>query len=279
MSDPSRAIFSLTGRDSKSRIGTAVAISEDLLVTCEHVVKDAKEVTLLSHHPVFEGVEFRENKTGKGRVIATDKKLDLALLRGSSDRLPFLKLEDKEDLDDDSTPLRVWSWPGWEKWETVRKKTLDDALGPDWANIPDEEALRKLRKAAKQHKELEEKTRKDPAWWRSTLVPSPRAVVITDSFTEDEWSGTGNNTSLFSYAGHIEGGMSGGPVVTVLTNKIVGIVIKNASYTEGDQEAAEKWYREAPPRVITAQLKLGMGVAVSVKELKAFLDTKASSAL
>ena len=82
MSDPSRAIFSLTGRDSKSLIGTAVAISEDLLVTCEHVVKDAKEVTLLSHHPVFEGVEFREKKTGKGRVIATDKKLDLALLRG-----------------------------------------------------------------------------------------------------------------------------------------------------------------------------------------------------
>ena len=273
MSDPSRAIFSLTGRDSKSLIGTAVAISEDLLVTCEHVVKDAKEVTLLSHHPVFEGVEFREKKTGKGRVIATDKKLDLALLRGSSDRLPFLKLEDKEDLDDDSTPLRVWSWPGWKKWGKVREKMLDDALGPDW---PDGEAWRK---DAKQYKELEEKTRKDPAWWRSTLVPSPRAVIITDSFTEDEWSGTGNNTSLFSYAGHIEGGMSGGPVVTVLTNKIVGIVIKEVSYTEGDQEAAERWYREAPPRVITAQLQLGMGMAVSVKELKAFLDTKASSAL
>ena len=28
--------------------------------------------------------------------------------------------------------------------------------------------------------------------------------------------------------------------------------------------------------VITAQLELGMGLAVSVKELKAFLDTKAS---
>ena len=275
MPDPSRAIFSLTGRDSKSRIGTAVAISEDLLVTCEHVVKDAKEVILLSHHPVFEGVDFREKKTGKGRVIATDKKLDLALLRGSSDRLPFLKLEDKKDLDD-STPLRVWAWPGWNKWEKLLEKTLDDALGPDWAKTLDEEALRKLRKVLEQRKELEEKARKDPAWWRSTLVPSPRAVVMTDSFTEDEWSGTGNNTSLFSYAGHIEGGMSGGPVVSVLTNKIVGIVIKEVSHTEGDQEAAERWYREAPPRVITAQLELGMGMAVSLKELKEFLDTKAS---
>ena len=108
MSDPATAIFSLTGRDSKSRIGTAVAISEDLLVTCEHVVKDAKEVTLLSHHPVFEGADFCEKKTGKGRVIA--KKLGLALLRSNS-RLPFLELKEREDLDD-SMPLRIWSWPG-----------------------------------------------------------------------------------------------------------------------------------------------------------------------
>ena len=49
MSDPARAVFSIFGK------GTAVAISEDLLVTCENVVKDAKEVTLFSHHPVFEG--------------------------------------------------------------------------------------------------------------------------------------------------------------------------------------------------------------------------------
>ena len=65
-------------------------------------------------------------------------------------------------------------------------------------------------------------------------------------------------------------------MVSVLTNKIIGVIIKVVFHTEGDQEAAERWYRKAPPRVITAQLELGMGLAVSVKELKAFLDTKAS---
>ena len=217
MTDPAKAIFSITGRDSKSRIGTAVAISEDLLVTCEHVVKDAKEFTLLSHHPVFEGVDFREKKTGKGRVIATDKKLDLALLRGSSDRLPFLKLEDKVDLDD-STALRVWSWPGWNKWEKFLAKNQDDILEKadiDWSKTLDEEALRKLRKAAEQHKELEEKERKDPAWWRSAPVPSPHAVVITDSWTEDNPLNSLIGVSIFSFAGYIKPGMSGGPVVSV----------------------------------------------------------------
>ena len=277
MTDPAKAIFSITGRDRKRLIGTAVAIRKDLLVTCEHVVKDAKEVTLLSHHPVFEGVEFREKKTGKGRVIATDKKLDLALLRGNSDRLPFLKLEDKEDLDD-STPLRVWSWPGWNKVEKVLAKNREDVLEKmdlDWAKTLEEEVLRKLRKAAEQHKEFEEKARKDPVWWRSTPVPSPRAVVMTDSWTEDNPLDKSIGVLRFSFAGHTELGMSGGPVVSVPTNKIVGIVTKVISHTDGDQEAAERWYREAPPRVITAQLELGMGIAVSLKELKTFLDSKA----
>ena len=188
--------------------------------------KDAKEVTLLSHHPVFEGADFCEKKTGKGRVITTDKKLDLALL-GGSDRLPFLKLEDKEDLDD-STPLRVWSWPGWNKWEKVLAKPLEDALeemDPDWAKLLDEEALRK---AVEQRKEL---------------------AVMTDSWTEDNPLDSLIGVSLFSFAGHIEFGMSDGPVVSVLTNKIIGVIIKVVFHTEGDQEAAERWYRKAPPRV------------------------------
>ncbi len=274
MSDPARTIFSITERDRKRRIGTAVAISGNLLVTCQHVVRDAKEVTLLSHHPVFEGVGFREKRTGKGKVIATDEKRDLAVLHGSSARLPLLELEDKDDLDD-STPLRVWSWPGWNKWEKVLAKPLEDALeemDPDSAKLLDEELVRKV---LEERKELEEKARADPAWWTSIPVPSPRAAVMTDSFTEDDLFGTGNNTSCFSFAGHIEGGMSGGPVVSVLTNKIVGIVTKSFFHAGRDQEAAEKWYLEAPPRVITAQLELGMGIAVSAKELKAFLDTKA----
>ena len=105
MSDPATAIFSVL--TSKLERGTAVAIREDLLVTCHHVVRDAKEVDLCSHHPVFEGADFCEKKTGKGRVIATDKSLDLALLRSNS-RLPFLELKERE--------LRIWSWPGWKAW-------------------------------------------------------------------------------------------------------------------------------------------------------------------
>ena len=265
LADPARAIFSLTGRDSKRHIGTAVAISEDLLVTCEHVVEDEKEVTLLSHHPVFEGVDFREKKTGKGKVIATDKKRDLALLRGSSGRLPFLELEDKEDLDD-SKPLWVWSWPGWINWEKGLEKTIENAMDQ---MDSDPEALRK---AGEEHREREEKARENPAWWTMTLVPAPHAAVMTDSWTEDTPGIRSFGVSRFSYAGHIEGGMSGCPVVSVLTNKIVGIITNSGDHTAEDQEAAERWYDEAPPRVIVAQLTLGTGIAVSLKELKTFLS-------
>ena len=66
MSDPARAVFSIFGK------GTAVAISEDLLVTCEHVVKDAKEVTLFSRHPVFEGETDLKKRKAKGKVLADD---------------------------------------------------------------------------------------------------------------------------------------------------------------------------------------------------------------
>ena len=98
------------------------------MVTCEHVVRDAvkdnKGVTLY-HYPAFEGETVSEGKkSAKGEIIATDKKLDLALLR-SSGRLPcFLKLEDKEKLDD-SEPLRIWSWPGWTAWEKAVVDVLD----------------------------------------------------------------------------------------------------------------------------------------------------------
>ena len=53
-----------------------------------------------AHHPLF------EVKNGsKGKVFGTDENLDLAILRSCS-RLPFLELEDKEDLHD-SIPLRI----------------------------------------------------------------------------------------------------------------------------------------------------------------------------
>ena len=159
------------------------------------MVRDAKEVDLFSHHPVFEGADFCEKKTGKGRVIATDKSLDLALLRSNS-RLPFLELKERE--------LRIWSWPGWKAW---------------WEAWEDRE------------KGIQAIT-------SSTLSPTPYAAVMTYFWTED-------NILRFSFAGHIEGGMSGGPVVSSLNNKIIG-VIKVVFHTEGDQEAAERWYRKAP---------------------------------
>ena len=241
MSDPARAVFSIFGK------GTAVAISEDLLVTCEHVVRDAKEVTLFSHHPVFEGETYLAKRKAKGKVLATDEKLDLALLRSSSGRLPFLELEDGEVLDD-SVPLRVWSWPGWTAWWEDPKKGIKDLS--------------------------------------STLTPTPYAAVMTDSWTEEE-----NNTLQFSFAGRIEGGMSGGPVVSVLTNKIVGIVtaswnvdpeaIVDPSYLGPDScydEESRSWFEQIGKKLraaVLAQLDLGMGIAISLKELKAFLGTKA----
>ena len=186
----------------------------------------------------------------KGKVIGTDENLDLALLRSSS-RLPFLELEDKEDLDD-SIPLRIWSWPGWNAW---------------WKAVLDQE------------KEIQVNA-------SSTLTPTPRAAVMT-SWTEEK-----NNTLRFSFAGHIEGGMSGGPVVSALNNKILGIItrdwnvdpeaILDSSYLGADShfdEEGQRWFErigEKTRAAVIAQLDLGMGIALSVKELKAFLDTKAS---
>ena len=253
LADPATAIFSVWNLESRSTDdrgrGTAAAISGDLLVTCEHVVRDAKEVTLLSHHPLFEG----KNGT-KGKVIGTDENLDLALLRSSS-RLPFLELEDKEDLDD-SIPLRIWSWPGWNAW---------------WKAVLDQE------------KEIQVNA-------SSTLTPTPRAAVMT-SWTEEK-----NNTLRFNFAGHIEGGMSGGPVVSALNNKILGIITRDwnedpeailaSSYLDPDScmddEDAQRWVEldlEKRRAAVIAQLDLGMGIALSVKELKAFLESKAPEAL
>ena len=252
MTNPATAIFSVWNLESRSTDdqgrGTAVAISGDLLVTCEHVVRDAEEVTLISHHPLFEGKNVM-----KGKVIGTDKNLDLALLR-SSDCLPFsLELEGKEDLDD-SIPLMIWSWPGWNAWWAACREKGIQAITP------------------------------------STLIPAPRAAVMTNFWTEEE-----NNTRQFSFAGRIEGGMSGGPVVSVLNNKITGIVtaewnvdaesILASSYLDGDScldEESQRWFERIGERMraaVIAQLDLGMGIAIGLKGLKAFLDTKASSAL
>ena len=85
--DPEKSIFSIL--DPRVHLesdtftfecgrGTAVAISEDLLVTCQHVVTDAREVALFSHHPISEGETVLEKKRVKGKVIRTDEKLEAA---------------------------------------------------------------------------------------------------------------------------------------------------------------------------------------------------------
>ena len=206
---------------------------------------DAKEVTLFSHHPVF----FEGKNRARVEVIRTDENLDLALLRSNS-RLPFLELKEREDLDD-SMPLRIWSWPGWKAW---------------WEAWEDRE-------------------KGTQAITSSTLSPGPHAAVMTDSWTED-------NVLRFSFAGHIEGGMSGGPVVSSLNNKIIGVItadwnvdpesIVDSSYLGADScfdEEGQRWFErigEKQRAAVIAQLALGMGIALSVKELKVFLDTKAS---
>ena len=258
MSDPTTAIFSvldprvdLDSGTIKFEVGrgTAVAISEDLLVTCRHVVTDAKEVTLFSHHPGF----FEGENRARVEVIRTDENLDLALLRSSS-RLPFLQLEDREALDD-SMPLRIWAWPGWNTW---------------WEKVR-EEGLQRIQDITS-----------------ATLSPTPHAAVMTESWIE-------NNILRFSFAGCIEGGMSGGPVVSALNNKVVGIItagwnvdpeaVIDSSCLGSDScfdEESQSWFERIGERLRTAaiaQLALGMGIAIGLKELKVFLDTKASNAL
>ena len=230
--NPEKSIFWVLSPAKEMSPGVAVAISENLLVTCRHVVQDAKEVGLISHHPVFEG-----EATAKGKIIRTsdDEGLDLALLH-SSCRLPFLELEDGEILDD-SVPLRVWSW----------------------SNLKN---------------------------------PSPHAAVRTGFWPFRPDSTIEDNISRFTFAGHANEGMSGGPVVSALTNKIVGIILggwKKDSIPP--REIGETWWLETPPdtfsdedrrsllkvgrqqvEVITAQLELGMGIALSLKELKTFLE-------
>ena len=169
--------------------------------------------------------------------------------------LPFLELEDRKILDG-SMPLRIWSWPGWNAWEKTVVNTLEQVL--------------------EEGKKLGEKERQDLSMSASTLTPDPHAAVMTASWTEDNPLSNLIGVSLFSFAGHIEAGTSGGPVVSVLTNKIIGIVTEIHHSPKDLREVTDTRYLDVPPRIIEAQLELGMGIALSVKELKVFLDTKAS---
>lgn len=237
--DCKTAVFSVRPKSDIMVRGTAVAIRSNLLITCHHVVADTEQVLLASHNPVFKG-----NRMGKGEVVRIDEDLDLALLRSSVHLPTHLQLESGEI--DDSMPLLVWAWPGWNAWADG-EVDLSAAV----------------------------------------FHPAPHAAVMTDSWTE-------NNIPRFSFAGHIEDGMSGGAVVSALSGKIVGVVTSSwtACSPGAAREIAEAWFLgthpdnlseqelqsqlEPRPRIvkaIEAQLSLGMGVALRPKEVRAFLDS------
>ena len=223
--------------------GTAVAIRPNLLITCHHLVKDfADKIYLVNHNSkTYHEVD----------IAGIDENRDLTLLHRKYPLEPTLQFEDEEALDD-STPLLVWSWPGW--------------------NALEEEGV-------------------DPSG--IDFKPTPHAAVMTECWTE-------NNISLFSFAGHIEAGMSGGAVVSALSRKIFGIAISSwiACSPEIAREVVETWFLGIHPdnlgeqelrsfldptapiiKAIRAQLVLGMGVALAVKEIRSFLDSDAPKAL
>ena len=234
------AVVSVRPKSDLGVRGTAVAIRSNQLMTCHHVVEDAKQVLLASHNPVFEG-----KRMGAGEVVRIDEDLDMALLRSSVHLPTHLQLEAGEI--DDSMPLLVWAWPGWNAWE-------DGELDPSAA----------------------------------VFHPASHAAVMTDSWTE-------NNLPRFSFAGHVEAGMSGSPVVSALSGKIVGVAtgLWRVCQSETAREIAETWHlgewawnlseqeRESrleprPPdlKAIEMQLRLGMGVALGVKGVRAFLNSE-----
>ena len=224
------AVFSVRPKSNLATRGTAVAIRSNLLITCHHAVEGTEQCILISHNPVFDG-----KKVSMAEVVDVDKDLDLALLR-SKVHLPIsLQLEDGKI--DDSTPLLVWSWPGWNEFEQ----------GADFSTVD--------------------------------LNPGPHAAVMSDSWTE-------NHIPRFSFAGRIEGGMSGGAVVSALTGKIVGIV--TSSWNIDPDEIVDTWWQlygcEAghdPAKVdaLRAHLALGMGIALNSKEVRAFLNSKGPEVL
>ena len=66
--------------------------------------------------------------------------------------------------------------------------------------------------------------------------PSVHAAVMTAAWTDEE-----DNISYFSFAGRAELGMSGGVVVSALTNKIVGVVT-GGFLNISPKEVAETWF-------------------------------------
>ena len=108
-----------------------------------------------------------------------------------------------------------------------------------------------------------------------------RAAVVTCW-----WPAKERSVPSFSFAGHVEEGMSGGPIVSALTGEVVGVV--TAAWNIDPTEVAENWRDNVqgigrytfseflgatPDQVVEAQLMLGMGMALPAQELRDFIET------
>ncbi len=220
--------------------GTAFGIRPDLLVTCEHVVRDASQILIVSEARIFSG-----KRLTAAEIATVDKQRDLALLKVAGANIHPLELSTSEELND-AIPLLLWTWPGWNGLES------------------------KL--------ETAEVAREDIGSYLSCV---PRAAVMTRW-----WPAKGGGIPKFSFAGHVEEGMSGGPILSALTGEVVGVVCE--SWLIDPTEVAENWRANvegmgwydfsggldpAPDEIVEAQLGLGMGIALPVQELNSLMET------
>ncbi len=108
----------------------------------------------------------------------------------------------------------------------------------------------------------------------------PRAAVMTRF-----WPSKVGGVPLFSFAGHVEEGMSGGPIVSALSGNVVGVVTK--SWFLDPSEIAWNWRANVehmgwydfsggtyppPDEIVESQLGLGMGIALPAQELNSLMN-------
>jgi len=85
-----RQFGGVLGEKTVNSLGSGVIISADgLIVTSNHVIKDAQEVSVV----------LSDRRKFKGKIILNDPKTDLALLRIEGKNLPFLRMHDSDRLE------------------------------------------------------------------------------------------------------------------------------------------------------------------------------------
>jgi serine protease Do len=82
----------------QSGLGSGVIVSKDgYILTNNHVVKDAEEIL----------VKLSDKREFKGKIIGTDPKTDLAVIKIDADRLPVIKLGDSDKLKVGETVIAI----------------------------------------------------------------------------------------------------------------------------------------------------------------------------